>query len=127
MNSTRDHPDEGQEGNHPEIRRQLIGLIRRRKRRSDFTKVRPTRIYDWKILNPETGFPLTEESMWRYIVQILESGAPLKETPLRQPPGEIAWVCRARLARDSTLIYIKLQFVGHNVILRSFHPDDYDD
>ena len=65
--------------------------------------------------------------MWSQIVRLLESGIPLKRIPLRQPSGEIAWVCRARLAHNSPLIYIKLQILGSRVLLRSFHTDEYDD
>ena len=65
--------------------------------------------------------------MWLQIVRLLESGIPLERIPLRQPPGEIAWVCRAKLAPNSPRINIKLQILGSKVFLRSFHTDEYDD
>lgn len=127
MKSSRAQSEEGQEANHPGIRQQLIGLIKKRKRKSEFTIRRPTEVRPWEILSPETGLPLSETSMWLQIIRLLESGIPLEKTPLRQPPGETAWVCRARLAPNSTLIYIKLQILGSMVLLRSFHATEYDD
>ena len=127
MKSSRAQPEEGQEANYLGIRQQLIGLIKKGKRQNAFTKHRPTKVCPWKIPSPESGVPLSEAGMWSQIVRLLESGIPLEKTPLRQPPGEIAWVCRARLAPNSTLIYIKLQILGSRVLLRSFHPAEYDD
>ena len=127
MKSSRAQPEDGQKANNPEIRRQLVGLIKKRNRRIDFTTDRPTRVCYSEILSPESGYPLTEASMWTHIVRFLESGYPLQRTVLKKPPGEIAWVCRARLALDSSRIYIKLQIIGSYVLLRSFHIDDYDD
>lgn len=127
MRPSRDQPGEGQEANCAGIRQQLIALIKKRKRRTVFTTHRPTEVRPWEILCPESGLPLAEASMWSQIVRLLESGIPLKRTPIRQPSGEIAWVCRARLAPNSPLIYIKLQILGSRVLLRSFHTDEYDD
>ena len=122
-----DEHEEGLEANHPKIRQQLIGLIQKRRRRSEYSELRPTEVRPWEILTPEFGIPLGEANMWSVIVKLLKSGVPLKKITLRQPPGERAWVCRTRLAHNSPLIYIKLQILGSWVLLRSFHPDEYDD
>ena len=127
MRPTWARTDEGQEGNHPGIRRQLIGLIQKGRRSASFSKHRPTEVRPWEIIRPESSLPLLDTGMWSEIVQFLDSGVPLEKISLRQPPGEEAWVCLARLASDSPLIYMKLQIRGSRVLLRSFHIAEYDD
>ena len=127
MKSTPDRPRTGEADPHPEIRQQLIALIRRGKTKSVFTTERPTDVRFRAIIHPESGLELTEAGMWREIERFLELGVPLKAIVLDQPPGEEAWVFRARLAPGSTLIYVKLQIRGSIVLLRSFHPCEHAD
>ena len=75
-------------------------------------------------MNPETGLPLTDASMWRALRRFLDDGVPLESLELRQPAGEKAWVMKARLAPGQPLIYVKLQILGSNVHLRSFHKSE---
>ena len=112
--------------NYAQIRQHLIGLIRKCRRTAVFTRKRPTDIRFWEILNPESGFPLTDVSMWHEIVRLLKSGVSLQEKPLDQPPDEKAWVFRARLAPGEPRIYVKLQILGSGVLLRSFHRDEHE-
>ena len=111
-------------GNHPEIRRQMIALIQKRRRTYTFTRTRPTDVRFRDIVNPKTGLPLTDVSMWRALRRFLDDGVPLEGLELRQPAGEKAWVMKARLAPDEPLIYVKLQILGSNVRLRSFHKSE---
>ena len=111
-------------GNHPEIRRQMIALIRNRRRSYTFTRTRPTVVRFRDIVNPETGLPLTDAGMWRALREFLDDGVPLESVELRQPAGERAWVMKARLAPDEPLIYVKLQILGSTIRLRSFHPSE---
>ena len=118
---------EGQDGNQPNIRRQLIALIQKRKRTSRFTTERPTNVRPWQIIHPDSGWHLTDPAMWAVIVALLEAGVPLTSVSLRARPGEKAWMFLARLSPDGPLIYVKLQIPGSYVLLRSFHEAEYDD
>ena len=117
----------GQAGKDAEVRRLLIRLIRARKRFARFTHRRPTDVRYWEVVSPESGFPLTGSGMWSEVLRLLEAGLPLKRIALNQPPGEHAWVLRARLSPEAPRLYIKLQIIGSRVLLRSFHLDEYDD
>lgn len=127
MNPTWTRTNEGHDGNHPEIRRQMARLIQKGKRRTDFTPHRPTRVHPTEIIHPDSGWPLTAPGMWEVIVTLLDAGVPLRKQPLKHPPGEEAWVFLARLCVDGPLIYVKLQMFGSTVLLRSFHEAEYDD
>lgn len=128
MSVAQDRSEGGEPDKHPEIRRQLVTLIRRGRRKRVFTTKRPTDVRFQQVLHPESGFPLTPTSMWGEIVRLLESEIPLTEIELEQPPGERAWVFLARLASESPLLYVKLQILGGStVVLRSFHPSEHDD
>lgn len=109
-------------GNHPEIRRQMIALIRKRRRSAGFTHRRPTDIRPRDFINPETELALTRQGMWAEVVRLLEEGVPLRRVELRQPPGETAWQFVAELWSGQPLLYVKLQFLGSKIRLRSFHP-----
>ena len=124
MKSTPDRPCTGEADTHPEIRQQLIALIRKRRTNRAFTTDRPTDVRFWEIVHPTSGLKLTEAGMWREIERFLQLGVPLKAIVLDQPPGEEAWVFCARLAPGSSLIYVKLQLRGNIVLLRSFHPSE---
>lgn len=126
MTSRRSPTGDAQEGNYPEVRRQLITLIRQGRRTAQFTRKRPTDLRFGEVLNPESGIPLTRSSAWREIVRVFRSNAPLQKTQLHQPRGGKAWVCRTRLAPDQPLVYIKIELVGGSrVFLRSFHLDEH--
>lgn len=127
MNPAWTGSDELPDGNHPDVRRQLVDLIQKGRRRSSFTKHRPSEVRPWEVIHPGTGSPLTGPEMWMVIVTFLNGGVPLRELTLRQPPGEKAWVFLGRLCADSPLIYVKLQMFGSSVLLRSFHEAEYDD
>ena len=65
--------------------------------------------------------------MWAAIIELLDSGVPLRGLSLRQPRGERAWLFLAKLCFDAPLMYVKLQIIGTHVYLRSFHLAEYDD
>ena len=119
--------EEGQDGNQPEVRKQMIALIQKRKRKSFHTPYRPTEVRPWEIIHPDSRLPLTDVGMWAAIVTVLDCGVPLEKLLLRQPRGEKAWKFRARLCADGPLIYVKLQLFGSHVLLRSFHEAEYND
>ncbi len=127
MNPTWTRTDKAQDGNHPEIRRQMAKLIRKGRRRDTFTQYRPTEVRPWEVIDPDSGLPLTAPGMWAVIVSLLDAGVPLRKHSLDNPPGEKAWVFLARLCADRPLIYVKLQMFGSRVLLRSFHDAMYDD
>ncbi|MCY3546998.1 MAG: hypothetical protein OXH49_08960 [Gemmatimonadetes bacterium] len=112
-------PDE-----HVEVRKQLIHLIRARRRRHGAPPERPTRIRYLQMVSPESGLPLTESGMWHAIDQALDSGIPLEPVTLRQPPGERGWTFKFRWAPAEPLVYVKLQIIGSYVVLRSFHHSE---
>ena len=114
-------PDE-----HVGVRRQLIQLIRARRRSYGAPPKRPARISYHQIVNPESGFPLTRPGMWRFIDLALDSGVPLEPVTLRQPLGERGWTFGFRLASAEPLVYVKLQIIGSHVVLRSFHYSEDD-
>ena len=117
----------GPTGNHPEVRRQLIALIRKRRRTTQSTPDRPARLRFREIHHPESDFSPDRSTVWDVIVGVLDSSVPLEQVSLLKPPGKTAWVLKARLATDGPLIYIKLQIInGARVALRSFHPSRYD-
>ncbi|MCY4646429.1 MAG: hypothetical protein OXE73_06100 [Gammaproteobacteria bacterium] len=124
MSRSTDSNPEAEHDNYPEIRRQMVALIQRRRRAYTFTRTRPTVIRFRDIVNPETGLPLTDASMWRAVRRFLDDGVPLESLELRKPVGEKAWVMKARLAPNEPLIYVKLQILGSNVRLRSFHKSE---
>ena len=115
-------------GEYPEIRQQLIALIRKggRSRTAVFTHRRPTNIRFGEVDHPDSGSPLTHvDAVWPLVVRLLEANNPLTRIALRRPPGEKAWVCKGRLSSDGSLIYVKLQIRGSKVLLRSFHHTEY--
>lgn len=124
MSPAEDRSKQDELDEYPEIRRQLIALIRNGRRKAAFTHERPADVRFREVLRPESGFPLTERGMWEEIERLLDSGVRLTCLPLRQPPGEKAWVFRARLAPGFPVIYVKLQMLGGTVLVRSFHPSE---
>lgn len=124
MRLAKDRSNQDEEDEYPEIRAQLIALIRSGRRKAAFTQERPADVRFREVLHPESGFPLTERGMWQEIVRLLDSGVRLTRLALHQPPGEKAWVFRARLAPDFPVIYVKLQMLGGTVLVRSFHPSE---
>ncbi len=111
-------------GNHPEIRRQMIALIQKRKRKANFTRHRPTDIRPAEFTNPETEYELSRQGMWAEVVRLLETGVPLRRVALRQPADEVAWDFVAELWPGQPFLYVKLQILGSTIRLRSFHPSE---
>ena len=114
-------PDE-----HVGVRHQLIRLIRARRLKYGAPPKRPARIRYHQVVNPASGLPLTRSGMWHVIDQALDSGVRLGPVTLRQPPGERGWTFKFRLASAEPLVYVKLQIIGSNVVLRSFHYSEDD-
>lgn len=119
---TRPPPDTGarkEPDRHARIRQRLITLIRQRRREASFSFRRPADLRFAEVMHPESGFPVGEVGAWHLIVDLLESGVPLQQTELEQPPGATAWVMRTTLRGP---LYVKMEIVRDTVYLRSFYP-----
>jgi hypothetical protein len=112
-----------QEGNLPEIRRQLISLSCNKKCRiSAFSRERPV---DWRptqVRSPLSGLPFTEAGAWAFIAERLEAGHPIQAIMLDQPPGSTGYVMEIHLEVDRPALYVKLELGGSGKVFgRSFH------
>jgi hypothetical protein len=108
-----------------EARAQLSKLARRKELRiSRWTKERPCEWRPYEVESPETGLPFTEVRAWEFIAELLESGHPLREVQLEQPPGEIGYEMLVDLKAGQPKLYIKVQFLGRFILGRSFHYSD---
>lgn len=107
-------------------RDQLVSLVRRGARTSEFTRERPT---DWRpgeVPNPE-GLVLPyfdEKSAWELIASKLESGHEVETVTLNQPPGKTGYVMQVNLNPGRPSLYVKLQLGSGVVIGRSFHESE---
>ena len=105
------------------IRHEIVTLVRRGARTSEFTTARPT---DWRpeqVPNPE-GLLLPyfdDRSAWELIASKLESGHDVQTVTLEQPPGKTGYVMRIDLNPGRPLLYVKLELGRGEVIGRSFH------
>lgn len=102
----------------------MIALIRKRKRKANFSHRRPTDIRPADFTNPETEYQLSRQGMWAEVVQLLETGVPLRRVELRQPAGEVAWDFVTEFWPGQPFVYVKLQILGSTIRLRSFHPSE---
>ncbi len=104
------------------VRHQLVLLARRKRARVvEWSRDRPS---DWRpqqIRDPATGDFFTDAGAWHFIADLLESGHPIEEVSLRQPPGKLAYVMLVESTPGQPRIYIKLQLGSGSVIARSFH------
>jgi len=79
---------------------------------------------DWRpteVVNPATGEPFTDMGAWEFVADLLESGHPLEEVILKEPPGKRAYVMRVDLGPGSPQLYIKVRLGSGAIIGRSFH------
>jgi hypothetical protein len=108
------------------IRHQLVVLVRRGARTSEFTTVRPT---DWRpeqVPNPE-GLLLPyfdDRSAWELVAARLESGHEVETVTLEDPPGKTGYVMKIELNPRRPLLYVKLELGRGEVIGRSFHESE---
>jgi hypothetical protein len=65
--------------------------------------------------------PFTEWRAWEFVVELLESGCPIEEIPLRNPPGKKGYVLKHSMPEVCETLYVKLQLGSGCVIARSFH------
>ena len=83
----------------PSIRHQLVTLVRRGARTSEFTTARPT---DWRpeqVPNPE-GLLLPcfdDRSAWELVASRLESGHEVETVTLEDPPDKTGYVMKIDL------------------------------
>jgi hypothetical protein len=104
------------------IRHQLVVLARSRKTRVvEWSREMPTDWRPYQIRNPITGDFFTQDGAWHFIADLLESGHPIEEIILCQPPGRRAYVMLVELGPKLPKLYIKLQLGSGKVIGRSFH------
>lgn len=105
------------------IRHELVSLVRRRARTSEFTRARPT---DWRpgdVPNPN-GLLLPyfdDDSAWELIATALEEGHEVETIELERPPGKTGYVMKIDLNPGRPRLYVKLQLGSGVVIGRSFH------
>ena len=84
----------------------------------------PSRFFPERVENPESGLPFTISSAVYWLAEEIERGVELKRVILRKPPGAIAWEIVCPLPPNPQNIYVKFQFMGGDVVLRSFHLSD---
>lgn len=109
-----------------EIRKQLVTLIKQRKRVCPYSKEHPS---DWRpaqITRPSSGMPFTFNGAWQFIEEKLEEGHPLEEVALKKPPGKKGYVMKIDLGTNQQKLYVKLQLGSMKVIGRSFHYSEFD-
>ena len=109
-----------------EIRKQLVALIKQRKRGYPWSKENPS---DWRpaqITHPSSGMPFTFNGAWQFIEEKLEEGHPLEEVALNHPQGKKGYVMKIDLGTNQRMLYVKLQFGSMEVIGRSFHYSEFD-
>lgn len=109
-----------------QIRKQLVALLKQRKRVSEWSKERPN---DWRptqVTNPLSGMPFTPNGAWQFIEEKLEEGHPFEEVALNKPPGKKGYVMKIDLGTNQRMLYVKLQIGSMRVIGRSFHYSESD-
>ncbi len=109
-----------------EIRKQLVALIKQRKRVNPWSREKPS---DWRptqIPHPSSGMPFTFNGAWQFIEEKLEEGHPLEEVPLNSPPDKKGYVMKIDLGTNQRMLYVKLEFGSMEVIGRSFHYSEFD-
>ena len=75
---------------HDEIRSRLIRLIEQRgKRRTEWTKERPTEWRPSEVFDPEFGVFMTDPRAWEFIRERLEAGSCLESIALDSSFPEI--------------------------------------
>ena len=108
------------------IRHEILTLVRRGARTSEFTTASPI---DWRpgqVPNPE-GLLLPyfdDRSAWELIASRLESGHDVQTITLEQPPGKTGYVMEIDLNPGRPLLYVKLELGSGIVIGRSFHESE---
>ena len=108
------------------IRHQLVTLVRRGARATEFTRARPT---DWRpgeVPNPN-GLLLPyfdDDSAWELIASSLEDGHDVETIALDRPPGKTGYVMKIALDPKRPLLYVKLELGSGVVIGRSFHESE---
>jgi hypothetical protein len=107
-----------------QVRAELLRLARySATRRQSWSPEMPC---DWSptaIENPQTGIPVTDESAWNLICDLLQGNHPFEEIQLQKPPDAVAYATTIQMAPDSPAIYIKIQ-LRHGLIWgRSFHTN----
>ena len=112
--------------NLSQIRKQLVTLLKQRKRVSEWSKERPN---DWRptqVTHPSSGMPFTMNGAWLFIQEKLEEGHPLKEVVLDTPPGKKGYVMKIDLGANQPKLYVKVQLGSGSVVGRSFHYSEFD-
>jgi hypothetical protein len=104
-----------------QARHQLILLGRRK---GTWGVLVPHRWKPYQVIDPSTKQPFTEVSARELILVLLESGHPITEVELREPPGRVGYVLQVALEPATPTIYIKLQLGSGAILCRSFHYTD---
>lgn len=107
-----------------ETRRQLALLARRsHARKTAFSPQQPTEWRPFEVRRPEGGFSpyFTDGAAWELIADKLEEGHEVEVVELRKPPGATGYVMKIQLEPNASLLYVKLQLRGGQIVGRSFH------
>ncbi len=110
--------------NPDSIRDRLIRLIKQKsKRRTQWTRERPTEWQPEEIADPATGMRMTSLGAWEFILERLEQNCSFQEVTLKKPPNKVGYVMIEELGDQR--VYIKLEIgEGDRYIYgRSFHHD----
>ena len=108
------------------IRHELLALVGRGARTSEFTPERPI---DWRpgeVPNPD-GVLLPyfdDHSAWDLIATRLEERHEVETIILDQPPGKKGYVMKIDLNPGRPVLYVKLELGSGVVIGRSFHESE---
>ncbi len=79
--------------NSDSIRHRLIRLIQQKgKRRTEWTRERPTEWQPKTIVDPATGMRMTSLGAWEFILERLEQNCSFRELPLKKPPNKVGYV-----------------------------------
>ena len=80
----------------------------KRCRFSEWTTEMPTEWRPHTVHDANNDF-FTDAGAWHFVADLVESGHPMREVALRNPPGKIAFEMTVRLASKEREIYIKVR------------------
>ena len=103
------------------IRKEMVGLIKKKRRQLPHFSDMPYHWVPGQILNPRDGMFFTPNGAWHLIQEKLEEGHEITEIELDNPPGKSGFTMLIELETDKPPLYVKLQLGSGCVIGRSFH------
>lgn len=77
------------------------------------------------VCTPTAGLPFTGPEAWRFFVQLMVAGHPIRAVPFRASPGLTAYELFVDLRPGERQLYIKVALGRGKVIGLSFHYSEY--